>query len=93
MCAGSWGDGRGTEFNDDEVLLEKWGGKTAFMRWTNENMIVSAQIESKPGWDNLDDILSVPGLTSIAGGPNAVPCRQGMQDRSEAPEGPRLSLL
>ena len=44
----SWGDGRGTEFNDDEVLNNKWGGKTGFMRWADKNMLVSAQIESKP---------------------------------------------
>ena len=86
MCAGSWGDGRGTEFNDDEVLLEKWGGKTAFMRWANENMIVSAQIESKPGWDNLDDILSVPGLTSIAGGPNDFAASLGHPGEPDHPD-------
>ncbi len=65
----SWGGGRGTEFGDPEKLAE-YGGQRAYMQWANDNMIVMAQIESKRAWDNLDDILAVPGLTGVAGGPN-----------------------
>ncbi|GIS31106.1 MAG: hypothetical protein Ct9H90mP2_14890 [Dehalococcoidia bacterium] len=32
-------------------------------------MLVIAQIESVPGWDNLEEILSVEGLSGITGGP------------------------
>jgi 4-hydroxy-2-oxoheptanedioate aldolase len=66
----SWGGGRGTEFNDDVVLNEKYGGKLGFAKWSNQNMIVVAQIESKQAWDNLDDILAVKGLTGVTGGPH-----------------------
>src|SRR5262245_9573005 len=45
----SWGGGRGTVFNEDEALIAGHGGKLGFSRWTNANMIVSAQIESKLG--------------------------------------------
>jgi 4-hydroxy-2-oxoheptanedioate aldolase len=66
----SWGGGRGTEFNDQTVLDEKYGGKLGFAKWSNDNMIVVAQIEDKKAWDNLDDILAVPGLTGVTGGPH-----------------------
>jgi len=66
----SWGGGRGTEFNDDVLLTEKYGGKLGFAKWSNDNMIVVAQIEDKKAWDNLDDILAVPGLTGVTGGPH-----------------------
>lgn len=66
----SWGGGRGTEFNDDHILENKYGGKLEFAKWSNKNMIIMAQIESKLAWDNLDEILAVKGLTGIAGGPN-----------------------
>jgi 4-hydroxy-2-oxoheptanedioate aldolase len=64
----SWGGGRGTLFNDDERLTAVHGGRLGFARWANENMIVLAQVESKRGYDDLDAILAVPGLTGIAGG-------------------------
>jgi 4-hydroxy-2-oxoheptanedioate aldolase len=66
----SWGGGRGTEFNDQEVLTAKYGGKLGFAKWSNKNMIVVAQIESKKAYDNLDGILSVKGLGGITGGPH-----------------------
>ncbi len=66
----SWGGGRGTEFDDDRVLNERYGGKLAFAKWSNQNMLVWAQMESKEAWENLDVILAVDGLTGITGGPN-----------------------
>ncbi len=65
----SWGGGRGTEFGDEEKI-EGYGGKLAFAEWANENMLVFGQIESRAGWENLDDILRVAGLTGVAAGPN-----------------------
>ena len=66
----SWGGGRGTEFDDIFLLKKKYGGKLDFAKWTNSNMLVWAQIESKIAWENLDSILDVEGLTGITGGPN-----------------------
>ena len=66
----SWGGGRGTEFDDMYILEKKYGGKLDFAKWTNSNMLVWAQIESKIAWENLDSILDIEGLTGITGGPN-----------------------
>lgn len=81
----SWGGGRGTEFGDSEKI-EEYGGQSAFMRWANENMIVMAQIESKKAWENLDDILAVPGLTGVAGGPNDFAASLGHAGQPQHPE-------
>lgn len=81
----SWGGGRGTEFNDPEKL-ETYGGQKSFMKWANDNMIVMAQIESKKAWDNLDDILAVPGLTGVAGGPNDFAASLGLAGQPEHPD-------
>lgn len=81
----SWGGGRGTEFNDPEKLAT-YGGQKSFMKWANDNMIVMAQIESKKAWDNLDDILAVPGLTGVAGGPNDFAASLGLAGQPEHPD-------
>jgi 4-hydroxy-2-oxoheptanedioate aldolase len=87
----SWGGWRGTEFNEDSYLNEKFGGKLGFAKWTNANMIVSAQIESKKAYDNLDAILAVKGLTSISGGPNDFAASLGHPGEPEHPERRRLT--
>ena len=66
----SWGGGRGTEFNDDTKIKEAYQGKLNFSTWSNQNMLVIAQIESKDASENIDGILSVKGLSGITGGPN-----------------------
>ena len=81
----SWGGGRGTEFNDPEKIAE-YGGQRAFMKWANENMIVMAQIESKKAHDNLDEILSVTGLTGVAGGPNDFAASMGLAGQPMHPD-------
>lgn len=87
----SWGGWRGTEFNEDGYLNEKFGGKLGFATWTNQNMVVSAQIESKTAYDNLDAILAVKGLTAIAGGPNDFAASLGFPGQPEHPERRRLT--
>jgi 2-keto-3-deoxy-L-rhamnonate aldolase RhmA len=82
----SWGGGRGTELNDDRVLNEKYGGKPGFAKWANENMIVSAQIESKTAYENLDEILAVKGLSGIVGGPNDFAASLGYPGQPDHPE-------
>ena len=87
----SWGGWRGTEFNEDSYLSEKFGGKLGYMRWANANMIVSAQIESKKAFDNLDAILAVKGLHAIAGGPNDFAASLGHPGEPDHPDRQRLS--
>src|SRR5205085_11752085 len=87
----SWGGWRGTEFNEDGYLNERFGGKLGFAKWTNANMIVSAQIESKTAYDNLDAILAVKRLTSVAGGPNDFAASLGFPGQPEHPERQRLT--
>ena len=65
----SWGTYRGTAFNDDVLLETKYGGRRAFSEFANDNILVYAQVESKLGYENLDDILSIEGLHAIAFGP------------------------
>jgi 4-hydroxy-2-oxoheptanedioate aldolase len=87
----SWGGGRGTEFNDAHGLNEKYSSKLGFAQWTNRNMLVLAQIESKQAHDNLDGILSVPGLTGITGGPHDLAASLGHPGEPDHPECQRLA--
>lgn len=87
----SWGGGRGTLFNEDAELNARHGGKLAFATWANANMIVSAQIESKKAYDNLDEILAVKGLMNIAGGPNDFAASLGHPGEPDHPERQRLT--
>jgi 4-hydroxy-2-oxoheptanedioate aldolase len=87
----SWGGWRGTEFNEDNFLNEKFGGKLGYMRWANANMIVSAQMESKSAFDHLDEILAVKGLTALAGGPNDFAASLGHPGEPDHSERQRLT--
>jgi 4-hydroxy-2-oxoheptanedioate aldolase len=82
----SWGGGRGTEFNDGVRLRATYGGKLGFARWANRNTIVIAQIESREGYDNLDAILEVKGLTAITGGPHDFAASLGHPGEPDHPE-------
>jgi 4-hydroxy-2-oxoheptanedioate aldolase len=87
----SWGGGRGTLFNEDAEIIARHGGKLGFATWTNANMIVSAQMESKKAYDNLDEILAVKGLTYLAGGPNDFAASLGHPGEPDHPERQRLT--
>src|SRR5713101_3738435 len=87
----SWGGGRGTAFNDAHVLNEKYSGKLGFATWASRNMIVLAQIESKQAHDNLEGILSVPGLTGITGGPHDLAASLGHPGEPDHPDCQRLT--
>ena len=54
-------------------------------------MLVIAQIESVPGWDNLDEILSVEGLTGITGGPNDLAASMGIPGEPDNPKRQKLT--
>jgi 4-hydroxy-2-oxoheptanedioate aldolase len=86
----SWGGGRGTEFNDGVKLRAVYGGKLGFARWSNANMIVTAQIESRKGYENLSAILRVKGLSGITGGPHDFAASLGHPGEPDHPE--RLAL-
>tara|TARA_A100001037_G_scaffold47517_1_gene39204 strand:+ start:1907 stop:2662 length:756 start_codon:yes stop_codon:yes gene_type:complete len=64
----SWGTHRGTEFNDNEILETKFGGRKNFIEFANDNMLIWAQVESHKGYKNLDNILAVDGLTGVTTG-------------------------
>lgn len=64
----SWGTGRGNLFNDG-AALEKAGGRPAFMAWANENTWLFVQIESRRGYENMDDIVAVEGIDAVTFGP------------------------
>ncbi len=81
----SWGGGRGTEFGDLEKL-DAYGGKLEFAKWSNANMLVFGQIESKQAWDNLEEILAVPGLTGITAGPHDFAASLGFPGEPDHPE-------
>ena len=87
----SWGGGRGTLYNEDAELNARHGGKLAFAKWANTNMIVSAQMESKKAYDNLDATLAVKGLTYLAGGPNDFSASLGFPGEPDHPERQRLT--
>jgi len=82
----SWGGGRGNEMGDAQVIKEKHGTQLALARWANANMIVSGQIESRKGLDNLDDIVKVDGLRWLTGGPNDMAASLGHPGEPNHPE-------
>ena len=54
-------------------------------------MLVIAQIESVPGWDNLEEILSVEGLSGITGGPNDLAASMGIPGEPDNPKSQKLT--
>jgi len=82
----SWGGGRGNEMGDAQTINEKHGSQLALAKWANANMIVSAQIESKKGLDNLDEILKVDGIRWLTGGPNDMAASLGHPGEPGHPE-------
>jgi 4-hydroxy-2-oxoheptanedioate aldolase len=66
----SWGTHRGTEFNDDVTLDARYGGRKNFTEFANANMLIFAQVESYRGYENIDAILTVEGLSAITWGQN-----------------------
>jgi 4-hydroxy-2-oxoheptanedioate aldolase len=52
----------------------------------NDEIIVTVQIESKPGLQNLDEILSVPGIDVAFVGPNDLHAQLGLTPSSDGAE-------
>lgn len=61
-------------------------GGPEFCRLANETVIVVVQIEHIEAVQNLDEILAVPGLTSVLVGPNDLAGSMGLMGQPEHPE-------
>ena len=61
-------------------------GGPEFCRLANETVIIVVQIEDIEAVRNLDEILAVPGLTSVLVGPNDLAGSMGLMGQPEHPE-------
>ena len=59
---------------------------TEYCREANENLIVIVQIELLEAVENIEEILRVPGLTSIAFGPQDLSASMGLRTEPKRPE-------
>ena len=66
----SWGPGRGHYYDHQPTMKDEFGGNGGYIADANENMFVIAQLESQASIDNLDAIVSVPGIHCITFGQN-----------------------
>jgi 2-keto-3-deoxy-L-rhamnonate aldolase RhmA len=66
----SWGPGRGHYYDYLPAMNDKFGGNKGYISDANDNMFVIAQLESQKSIDNLDAIVSVPGIHCITFGQN-----------------------
>ena len=82
----SWGGGRGTYYNSTPLLDAPDGERTEFMRQTNANMLVMAQLETTRAIENLDAILEVKGIDAWTGGPNDLAQSMGLPGQPEHPD-------
>src|SRR2546430_6815732 len=60
--------------------------KSDYAQAANDEIIVTIQIESKQALENLDDILSVPGIDVAFVGPNDLHAQLGLTPSSEGAE-------
>ena len=66
----SWGGGRGNFYHNLSMLDKKFGGKSKFVDISSDSIFIEAQIETTNSINNLDEILSVPGIDAYTFGPN-----------------------
>tara|TARA_B110000438_G_scaffold19749_1_gene18127 strand:+ start:550 stop:1308 length:759 start_codon:yes stop_codon:yes gene_type:complete len=66
----SWGPGRGHYYDYLPTMNDNFGGNKGYISDANENMFVIAQVESQKSIENLDAIISVPGIHCITFGQN-----------------------
>ena len=82
----SYGSGRGLFHGDNDLLGEENGTRIDIMSGFNEEVLVIAQLETKTAFDNLDDILSVPGIDAYTGGPNDLAQSLGLTGQPDHPD-------
>jgi 2-keto-3-deoxy-L-rhamnonate aldolase RhmA len=61
-------------------------GGPDYLRLANESIITVVQIEQREAFDDLDELLAVPGLTSIMVGPNDLSASLGFAGQPTHPE-------
>lgn len=66
----SWGPGRGHYYDHQPTMKDQFGGNAGYIADANKNIFVIAQLESQASIDNLDAIVSVPGIHCITFGQN-----------------------
>ena len=74
----SWGGGRGTYYNDDGLLESPNLNREEFIKSSNKEMLVMAQLETATAFDNLDSILAVEGIDAFAWGSNDLAQSMGL---------------
>ena len=82
----SWGGGQGTFYNDGRLLDQPGLKRTEWMAATNEQIIVSAQLETALAFENLDDILAVDGIDAFAWGSNDLAQSMGLPGQPDHPD-------
>jgi 4-hydroxy-2-oxoheptanedioate aldolase len=82
----SWGLARATRYGERESLVARHGSIAAFGAFANANMLLFAQIESSEGHRNAAEILAVPGLAGVVGGPWDLAGSLGVPGEPEHPE-------
>ena len=68
------------------TVFEQTGTRTELFEEVNANTIVVCQLESITAFDNLDEILSVDGLTYFVGGPEDIAQSMGLPGQAEHPK-------
>ena len=82
----SWGGGQGTFYNDGRLMDQPGLKRTEWMAAANEEMIVSAQLETALAFENLDEILAVDGIDAFAWGSNDLAQSMGLPGQPDHPD-------
>lgn len=64
---------------------ESTGSLAGDLQWVNDNVLVCIQIETREAMQNLDDLLSVPGVDATIMGPNDLSIALGVPGDHRAP--------
>ncbi|MCH8108548.1 MAG: hypothetical protein IIB15_00325 [Chloroflexi bacterium] len=81
----SWGGGRGTFYNEGELIDQPGIERTEYMIEANKEMLVMCQLETAKAFDNLDAILEVKGIDAFAWGTNDLAQSMGYPGRPDHP--------
>ena len=84
--ARSWGPARGNVYGHEGAIADLHGGNREFLADSNANMLVVAQVESRKGLENIDEILAVDGIDCITFGPNDMAASLGHPGEPRHPD-------
>ena len=82
----SWGGGRGTFYNDPDLIDQPGSQRTEYMAQANKEMLVMGQLETALAFENLDAILAVGGIDAFAWGSNDLAQSMGFPGQPDHPE-------